>query len=209
MQKTFGYIRASSEVSEEDQKTVLLNYGVEENMLFNDLTMIKENARKGDFVVISTLSRLGVSLGSIVLAAKRFHRQEVNLVVVDDQDFSIEKLVELANIHSLLTAEKYKLRPRPEREAGPAKKKGRKPTISGDLADNVVKSLLDGKKPKEVATLYNLQKATLYTAIRTTLASRLVDADNNPIRVVREKKRKIGSVNASSAATADGQPALM
>lgn len=179
--KKFGYARVSTaEQSTDIQKEALLSAGVDKVFLENytgtkanrpELDKLREQLREGDFIYITKLDRLARSTRDLLNLVNEFEQAGVTLLVLEQSiNTSTNEGKFLLNVlGAVAELERDLIVARTKQGLAAAKAKGklggRKAKMSPQQMAEVQKFYEQGKPVSEIATLFNVSRASIYRAL--------------------------------------------
>lgn len=179
--KKFGYARVSTaEQSTDIQKGLLLSAGVDKVFLENytgtkanrpELDKLREQLREGDSVYITKLDRLARSTRDLLNLVNELEQAGVTLVVLEQSiNTSTNEGKFLLNVLSAVAElERDLIVARTKQGLAAAKAKGklggRKAKMSPLQMAEVRNFYEQGKPVSEIATLFNVSRASIYRAL--------------------------------------------
>mgnify|MGYP001211131010 CR=1 FL=1 len=182
----YGYARVSTKDQNiEPQVKALTDYGCEilrqEKISGKgteereELNLLLEFIRSGDELVVTKIDRLARSLRDLENMVFDFNQQKVSLVVLETPMGKIETNTAIGKAFFSFTGvfAEYEVNQSSERQAvGIANAKangvykGRKPTIDDELKEKIINDSENGMKKTEIATNYQISRATVYRIIK-------------------------------------------
>lgn len=184
--KKLGYGRVSTlDQSTDIQKEALLAAGVEKLFLENysgakssrpQLDRLRDQMRRNDVLYITRLDRLARSTKDLLLLVSEFEEAGVTLVVLEQKidTSTTEGKFLLAVLGAVAELERDLILSRTRQGLAAARAKGRvggrKPKMSPQQISEVRNFYEAGKSVTDIASIFNVSRATIYRALETKQA---------------------------------------